>query len=200
MTTSAGKVVTLTTGCRIAWRNPAGIGGVRVTGRVNAMTAFCGGMGLSATRIDLDPNRQLARIRKKYREFGGFGVAFNLQSDGMSGDGGPVILTGECVQRALYDGTMTIPEPGRIVRALARIGLVRIVKRNNTRWPFHVSPWWIWKAHLLNPRWSRNHTSAIGGWFVVFRNKPGVIKWEPGRWLPSRWGIRILGFEFGDRG
>ena len=36
--------------------------------------------------------------------------------------------------------------------------------------------------------------------FGVFRNQPGFIKWVPGRIMPRRWGIRILGLEIGDRG
>jgi hypothetical protein len=39
------------------------------------------------------------------------------------------------------------------------------------------------------------------GWFYVFRNLPGVIKWQKGRLLPRRWGFGIAGLiEFGDRG
>jgi len=36
--------------------------------------------------------------------------------------------------------------------------------------------------------------------FGVFRNLPGVVKWENGRMLPRRWGVQIFGLEIGDRG
>lgn len=56
-------------------------------------------------------------------------------------------------------------------------------------WPFHMSPWWIIRHHV-----------RFGPRVYVFRNVPGIIKWEPGRVLPRRWGIGVCGFEFGDRG
>ena len=62
----------------------------------------------------------------------------------------------------------------------------------------YISPWWHWKIALFNPPWRED--PFLGGWFGLFRNKPGVIKWIPGRLLPRRWGFYILGFEFGDRG
>jgi hypothetical protein len=52
-----------------------------------------------------------------------------------------------------------------------------------------ISPWHIW-VYLWR---SKNYAG-------VFRNRPGVIKWIPGKLLPRRWGFRLLGFEFGDRG
>ncbi len=56
-------------------------------------------------------------------------------------------------------------------------------------WYFHIAPSWMWMPTLrLEP--------FIG----FFRNRPGVKKWTPGKLLPNRWGIRIWGFEFGDRG
>ena len=71
---------------------------------------------------------------------------------------------------------------------LLYIGLVR--RRDGTiRWPFHISPRWTWKALLkVQP--------LVG----VFRNRPGVIKWVPGRLLPRRWGFYIWFVEIGDRG
>ena len=76
-----------------------------------------------------------------------------------------------------------------MIRLLLRIGLVNRRADGTIRWPFHVSPWWIWKVHFLK-----------GPRFGIFRNVPGVIKWLPGRMLPRRWGFFIIGFEVGDRG
>ena len=56
--------------------------------------------------------------------------------------------------------------------------------------PLYIGPWWTWVA-----LW-RGAGSRVG----FFRNRPGVIKWLPGHLLPRRWGIFILGFEFGRRG
>lgn len=81
-----------------------------------------------------------------------------------------------------------------IIRLLARIGLVRIRPDGKTRWPVHSCSWDVWKIHFRHPfdrQW---------GWFGVFRNRPGVVKWEKGRMLPRRWGFRVLGLEIGDRG
>lgn len=37
-------------------------------------------------------------------------------------------------------------------------------------------------------------------YFGIFRNRPEVRKWIPGKLLPRRWGFYVLGFEFGERG
>lgn len=63
-----------------------------------------------------------------------------------------------------------------IIKLLLWIGLVARKADNTIAWPFHVPPRWM------------------------FRNRPGVIKWMPGRLLPRRWGIGWAGFEIGDRG
>ena len=86
------------------------------------------------------------------------------------------------------------------IRVLAKVGLVAIDRKGVVHWPFYIAPWEMWKMYFLNPEWSHSHCKAIGGWFAFFRNSPGVIKWIPGRLLPRRWGFRIIGFEFGDRG
>lgn len=96
------------------------------------------------------------------------------------------------------------------IRLLSWIGIIRVVTTKKVdvsvkpyryydtstriRWPLYVSPWWVWKAHFW-PAVGRRQPV-----FGVFRNKPGVIKWERGRLLPRRWGVRVLGVEFGDRG
>lgn len=76
-----------------------------------------------------------------------------------------------------------------MLRLLLRIGLVRRRPDGSIRWPIHVAPrhaWvGIWRAWPL---------------FGVFRNLPEVIKWEPGRMLPRRWGFRVWILEVGDRG
>lgn len=76
-----------------------------------------------------------------------------------------------------------------MIRFLLWVGLVRIKDNGSIRWPFHASPRWIFRHHLLH-----------GPRFYVFRNLPGVIKWTPGRLLPRRWGFGFCGLEFGDRG
>lgn len=91
-----------------------------------------------------------------------------------------------------------------MIALLLWIGFVRRETNGKIRWPFHSSPWWIWKAHFRNglrklfrrPTYIR----SMGGWFGFFRNRPEFVKWEHGRLLPARWGFYIVGFEFGDRG
>lgn len=59
---------------------------------------------------------------------------------------------------------------------------------------FHISPahwWWFLLLHGGKDPFPR---------CGIFRNKPGVIKWIPGKLLPRRWGFYVLGFEFGERG
>lgn len=93
--------------------------------------------------------------------------------------------------------------PGSVVKPvvdfLVWTGLVR-VRVGKVVWPVSVSPWAMWKVHLFNPGWLPGHCQALGGWFCLFRNLEGVIKWIPGRLLPRRWGFRIIGLEVGDRG
>ena len=52
-----------------------------------------------------------------------------------------------------------------------------------------IDPWLMWLVY-----WRERD------FFCVFRNKPGVSKWLPGRWLPRRWGFRFWGVEIGERG
>lgn len=81
------------------------------------------------------------------------------------------------------------------INALARVGLVRVRPDGTVRWPVSLSTWGMWRVYLAaGPR----HSGF--GWFGVFRNKPGVARRVPGRWLPARWGVRVLGLELGDRG
>ena len=75
-----------------------------------------------------------------------------------------------------------------MIELLARIGLVRLKKDGSVRWPFFIWPRSHWRWLLLD--------HPVG----VFRNLPHVIKWEPGRLLPRRWGIQLWMFELGDRG
>lgn len=105
--------------------------------------------------------------------------------------------------------------PGAVTYALLRIGLVRrYYGSDKIRWPISIEPWWIWKVHfrcLLRGEWfcGRDKTGkprkgfpwgfSISA-FGMFRNLPGVIKWEKGRLLPRRWGFHIFGLEIGDRG
>jgi hypothetical protein len=82
------------------------------------------------------------------------------------------------------------PEPTPLViRALRRIGLVRLKSDRSVKWPIHVHPRHMW-------RYTFRHEPPIG----FFRNLPRVVKWEKGRLLPRRWGIRIFIIEIGDRG
>lgn len=83
-----------------------------------------------------------------------------------------------------------------IVKFLLWLGLIRIRDNGKIRWPVHVAPKHVWKD------WRHLRAMArISGAFYVFRNLPGVIKWETGRLLPRRWGFGFFGLiEFGDRG
>lgn len=85
-----------------------------------------------------------------------------------------------------------------MIRFLIWLGLVRRRENGSIRWPIHFAPAWIWKAFVRHPI---NMTKAGGGAIYVFRNRPEVIKWTPGRLLPRRWGVGFFGLiEFGDRG
>jgi hypothetical protein len=97
---------------------------------------------------------------------------------------------------------------------LLRIGLIRLKLDGSIRWPISVDGWMWWRFYfrcLLRGEWfsSRDRKGRPRRGFPfgcpyaafgVFRNLPGVIKWEPGRLLPRRWGVQILGLEIGDRG
>ena len=85
-----------------------------------------------------------------------------------------------------------------LIKLLLRVGLVARKPDGSIAWPIHFAPRWIWRAFIRHPV---NMTKAGGGVFYVFRNRPGVIKWVPGRMLPRRWGFGFFGLvEFGDRG
>lgn len=80
-----------------------------------------------------------------------------------------------------------------VVDLLLWVGLVRL-RDGRLRWPVHIAPahfWWF----LL-----RRADGRLFRRFGLFRNKPEVVKWLPGRLLPRRWGFFILGLEIGDRG
>lgn len=80
-----------------------------------------------------------------------------------------------------------------LVAPLLRIGLVTLRYDGSIRWPLSFAPAWLWRHPLRAAR--------LGGWFYLFRNAPGVIKWRKGRMLPIRWGVGLMGLiEFGDRG
>lgn len=84
-----------------------------------------------------------------------------------------------------------------MVQLMIWIGLIRRKDDGSIRWPVHIAPRHVWRMVLKNPR----NMTKFYGLFYVFRNLPGVIKWEKGRLLPRRWGFGILGLiEFGDRG
>ena len=112
------------------------------------------------------------------------------------------------------DSAGILGDMSKIIKLLVWIGFLRIMvdreydsetqtivdRPPRIRWPFYVCPWWIWKIHFWNVPWSKKYCPSLGSWFGVFRNSPGVIKWEKGRLLPRRWGFYIIGFEIGDRG
>ncbi len=80
-----------------------------------------------------------------------------------------------------------------MINILLRIGLVTRRHNGTIRWPLSFAPIWCWRHPIRYARFS--------GWFGVFRNLPGIIKWREGRLLPVRWGFHIMGLiEFGDRG
>lgn len=74
-------------------------------------------------------------------------------------------------------------------RLLLWIGIIRIRDDGSVHWPVSISPRWMWRALWVGEPL-----------FGVFRNRPGVVKWQRGRLLPRRWGIRIWFLEIGDRG
>lgn len=82
-----------------------------------------------------------------------------------------------------------------MIKLLLWIGLVRRNAYGTIRWPFDAPP-----KHAFKSWKAFKHNCRFWGYFYVFRNRPGVIKWEKGRLLPRRWGFGICGFEFGDRG
>lgn len=83
---------------------------------------------------------------------------------------------------------------------LLRIGLIRLRDDGSIRWPFHNSPrqtWLVmWREMVRQRSLTKGYFAPLG----VFRNLPGIIKWEPGRLLPRRWGFHVFGIEIGDRG
>jgi hypothetical protein len=101
-----------------------------------------------------------------------------------------------------------------VKNALLRIGLIRLKIDGSIRWPVRVDGWMWWRLYLrlfFRGEWfcSRDGKGNFRTGFPfgcpyaafgVFRNLPGVTKWEPGRLLPRRWGVQIFGLEIGDRG
>lgn len=83
-----------------------------------------------------------------------------------------------------------------MMKLLLWIGFVRRKDDGSIRWPFHAPPRWHYRDRCAGLRATWGMQPGV----YVFRNLPGVIKWEPGRLLPRRWGFGICGFEFGDRG
>jgi hypothetical protein len=84
-----------------------------------------------------------------------------------------------------------------MIRFLIWLGFIRRRENGTIRWPFHAAPWHCWKSFARHPI----GMTKCWGAFYLFRNVPGVIKWEHGRVLPRRWGCGFFGLlEFGDRG
>ncbi len=90
-----------------------------------------------------------------------------------------------------------------MIELLRAIGLIYIDARTGkVKWPIHncTRHIWLWKIKdPHNPSWAGEHRK-FGAWFGAFHNRPGVVKWLPGRLLPARWGFYIIGIEIGDRG
>jgi hypothetical protein len=82
-----------------------------------------------------------------------------------------------------------------MIKILLLIGFVSRNTDGKIDWPFRIPP-----KHVFSDFKSFICYCRFFGPFYIFRNKPGVIKWIPGRLLPRRWGFGIYGFEFGDRG
>lgn len=87
-----------------------------------------------------------------------------------------------------------------MIRLLLRIGLVRRRDDGSIRWPLHLCPRTTWLVQWRTMVIHRSLTKGSFPPFGVFRNLPGIIKWQPGRWLPRRWGFHFFGLEIGDRG
>ena len=87
-------------------------------------------------------------------------------------------------------------ETDPVLRFLLWLGFVaRSSDKVTIDFPFHMPP-----RHAFKTWRCFKHHCQFHGPFYIFRNRPGVIKWIPGRLLPRRWGFGIYGFEFGDRG
>ncbi len=87
-----------------------------------------------------------------------------------------------------------------MISILLRIGLVRRRADGSVRWPVSINPWRMWVVQWRN---TVERRSLVRGPFMaigLFRNLPDVVKWEPGRLLPRRWGFFVFGIEIGDRG
>ncbi len=87
-----------------------------------------------------------------------------------------------------------------MIPVLLRIGLVRRRDNGSIRWPVSIEPWRMWVVMYRNMVAYRSLTKGAFAPLGVFRNLPGIIKWEPGRLLPRRWGFYVFGIEIGDRG
>lgn len=83
-----------------------------------------------------------------------------------------------------------------LIKFLLWVGFVRRKRDGRIRYPFDVPP----RHHFTNRCAGLRSLWRMSPGIYIFRNTPGVIKWEEGRLLPKRWGIGICGFEFGDRG
>lgn len=80
-----------------------------------------------------------------------------------------------------------------LLKLLLWIGLVTRRYDGSIRYPLSIAPLDDWKHPIRQ--------AGFWGWFYIFRNLPGVIKWRKGRLLPVRWGFGLMGLiEFGDRG
>ena len=82
-----------------------------------------------------------------------------------------------------------------IIRLLIWIGLTSRLPNGKLFVPFNGPARHHWRS--WRDLWAY---MRFNGPFYVFRNRPGVVKWIPGRLLPRRWGFGVFGFEFGDRG
>lgn len=82
-----------------------------------------------------------------------------------------------------------------MIKFLLWLGVIRIRDNGKIRWPIHFAPKHCWRWKHIRAMW------RLGQRVYIFRNVPGVIKWEEGRLLPRRWGFGFLMLiEFGDRG
>ena len=88
-----------------------------------------------------------------------------------------------------------------MIKLLLRIGLVRRRANGTIRWPVSFDrPGDTWIVMYRNMVEHRSLTKGPFAPVGLFRNRPGVIKWEKDRLLPRRWGFHFFGLEIGDRG
>lgn len=100
-----GAEVEISKGSRVSWRNPGGLGGITVTGKIQGIQVDEHGDPRVAA-IDVDPSAELRALV----------VAMGISAEqitvrtGLDGNGGLVLLTGEGFSSAVHRGDLLVLE------------------------------------------------------------------------------------------